>query len=79
MIIFNYYLLIFKCRLDIYCFVCNDYKWLFMYMYIIYDMYVYFGNDIIKINFLIMVKLRGFFLGGGVVERKWIDFKGFRF
>lgn len=36
-----------------------------MYMYIIYDMYMYFGNDIIKINFLIMVKLRGFFFGGG--------------
>lgn len=78
MIIPNHYLLIFKCRSDIYCLVCNDYKRLPMYMYITYDMHVYFGNDITKTNFLTTAKSRVFFLGGGVVERKWIDFKGFR-
>lgn len=50
MIIPNHYLLIFKCRSDIYCLVCNDYKRLPMYMYITYDMHMYFGNDITQIS-----------------------------
>lgn len=47
-------------------------------MYITYDMHMYFGNDITKTNFLTTAKSRGFFWGGGVVEKKGIDFKGFR-